>query len=932
LAPASWRIKRFATILIITVLLLPTVTLPSEAFITNSGFTVKTAPTNVATMLNETIIGPKDILVYKLIPGKNQVAVAGTGYVALVDLSKNPPIVLWAWSIIGRATSLITDNSKLPEWVVVGTDSGEVLAVNVKNPDFRVSYFTASRAPVERIGVGSVDGKTSLFVMDTEGYLYIYKLPQPGWMEIGPLSLDAPYGSIPGYTIGNASFREVYHNDATWSLDAERIAASIKTIDPGKLANVVSYVYLRFDNGSSIPAIPYGPKPTGNNSNVTIQATLYYATIYYPYNSIAKLEKAANATINITSVLPAKQAVAVFYLVEWRNKITQELVNSTCYAGMTGYFEPRPGQTYIAGKIYAVKKGGSLDDCIHSLGLKVMGNQTYSPVLAVRASTLPKKSPQFGSTGDAWIIPYPYPQNLRPPSEAMQWKYFAFDHQPAGWPAKANGMIVAGVDRYLYIYIVDSNLYPQEIGTSNRFLEIVDLGSPMTSIAVAPDGSSIFVGNTKGRLLWLKWDKDSMKYVSWAALQVGVTPVTSVSYLREGYVLATTAQGIIQLAKVTSNELVPMWRGPYGYSGIETGISQLTAQGISTNLIVAGSSVGHHATFYLLTGTPDIVRVAVNVKITRVSAEGGQVTLPTGTRLEVYSPAKKLVASLESDNGTFKIFLPSGNYIFRVYVPGLGYVTKTAKIAFPEYKATINLRIRTVTVSVYIPQPEKNETYPKNVKPGPVEGALVKAIPLKINPQVGYNMTVLNVSAVTGKDGVAILNLWDGVSYKLIVKAPGLKNYTTIIPDFGLVSLKVPLKPVVQKKKQKQVVQYYQVTIIVVNDKAKPLSRAVVDVRDSKGNIVFSGLTGPDGKVIARLLQGSYTVEARADGYKPSSMPLSVPGTSQVSLTLQPTTATKVKRMLPYILLLVGLIVIVAAFYAVRSKIASWISKEEEYF
>ena len=209
MAPASWRIRRFGTILIIAVLLLPAVTLPSEAFITNSGFTVKTFPTNVATMLNETIIGPKDILVYRLIPGKNQVAVAGTGYVALVDLSKNPPIVLWAWSIIGRATSLITDNSKLPEWVVVGTDSGEVLAVNVKNPDFRVSYFTASRAPVERIGVGSVDGKTSLFVMDSEGYLYIYKLPQPGWMEIGPLSLDAPYGSIPGYTIGNASFREV---------------------------------------------------------------------------------------------------------------------------------------------------------------------------------------------------------------------------------------------------------------------------------------------------------------------------------------------------------------------------------------------------------------------------------------------------------------------------------------------------------------------------------------------------------------------------------------------------------------------------------------------------------------------------------------------------------------------------------------------------
>ncbi len=906
----------------------------SHALITDSGFTVSTNLTNVATMANETIHGPKDILAFKLLPARSQVVVAGTGYISLIDLTKSPPDVVWAWDIVGRATSLVTDNSKTPEWIVVGTDSGEVLAVNAKNPDFRVSYFTSSRAPVSRIGIGSVGGKTSLFVLDSEGYLYIYKLPEPGWMEIGPRSLDAPYGSIPGYTIGNASMMMVYHNDSSWSIVSERLAATVKHVDNSNLVSATAYAYLRFSNGTAIPATPI-PITLNNKTNTTIQAKLYYGTIYYPYNIIMDLKTAKNATINVTGLLPSKQALAIFYIVEIRDAKTDELLNSTCYAGISGYFEPNPGENYIIGKIYATQLGSTLDDCLSSLNLKFNNNIDFSPVLAVRPRSLPTEHPVLKSTGDAWIIPYPYPVYLSPLETSSQWLYFSFDNQPVGWPAKATGMVLAGVDRYLYIYLVDSNLYPQPIKTANVFVEAVDLGSNPTSIAVTPDGSSIFVGNSMGRVLWLKWNPSMQKYVSWAALQIGPYPITSISYLKEGYILATASNGIIQLAKITDNELVPMWRGPYGYSGIETGIQGITAQGISTSLIVATGMTRHHASFYLLkVPNPDIVRVLIQVVIEQVGAGGKtQVTIPTGTVIEVYSSAtKKLIATIQSTNSTFKVFIPSGKYIFRIYVPGLGYITKTATVNFPEYKDTIKLMFRRVTVTVYIPQPGKNETYPENVKPGPVEGAMVKAIPLKISPEIGYNMTALNVSSITGKDGVAVLDLWEGVSYKLIVKAPGLTNYTTTIPSFGPVSLSVPLKPQVQKKKPEKVVKYYTLSMIVVNDEAKPLSRALVQIYDKKGVLVFSGMTGPDGKVTARLLEGSYTVKANANGYLSSELPVSIPGASQVSLTLQPTTSTKVKRMLPYILILIGIIAIVGVFYAVRARIAKWISREEEYF
>lgn len=924
-------------LLIIMLMLVPQVPVTvTKGFVTDSGFQIEENSTLVSVMKKYSIIGPKDLTVMKLVPGQSKLILAGTGYVSLVDLTTTPPDIVWADSIIGKATALAVDDSYSPEWYVVGTDAGEILAINAKNPDFRKSYFTAGRSEITRIGVGTVNGESTLFVLDNEGYLYIYKLPESGWFEIGDNPQNGPVGSLANFNIHDASMPVTFRDTGFWYYDPSMIAAIVNTMGEGAYGGVVLYPYYKTSDNQLKPAVPQQPTELQGNENMTIEAHLYYGVIYYPYNFISELKEVINATIIDNNLYPVKQSLFVAYVVTVKDKITGETVNSTCYSTVTGAYDVKPGQSLDLGRVILENHGETLSDCLSYHNIEKLEGVTFDQLLAAKGSTLPSTTPNYGVNGDIWMTLLWRPGDLPSIQNSYIFKYFQYESRPASWPVSATGLLAMGVTRYVYIYLVDSQLYPQEISTPYKYVEVVDVGGAVSTISSSPNGTSLFIGTITGKVLWLEWNSTLKRYVAKASLQVDSRDVTSISYLTGGYLLITTASGRIQLAELADNEMVPLWRGPYGYNGIETGLSNLVGEAYSANLIATTALQSSKSVFYVIKlDNLDIIRVLLTSNILYVSKEGSKVQpLPDGSKLEVYSATTgDLVAVVPANYSNFSFYLEKGSYIFNFYVPGLGYISKQVTVEFPEYKEQINFALREITVRVRVPLPAENETYPENVNPGPIENAIVSLVPVKVEPGLGMNVTPYAITGVTDKDGKVFFYVWDGVSYNLTVKAVGFGNFTSILPSWGPQVIDVQLKPAVKKKEEeKKLLQYYTVTINVVNDQAQPLKNAIVNIYDANNNLVYSSVTLSDGTITARLLEGTYRVEAKASGYLDNSVPLKVPLTGELTLALEPTNVTRAKRMLLYILILLGIVAIAAVFYAIRDRIARWLSEEEEYF
>jgi len=914
---------------------------PASAFVTDSGFKLVETPTLFASMRNYTILGPEDLSAFALVPGPRGVLVGGNGYFGLVDFALGEPGVSWAWSMIGRVVAVAFDDSWSPSWYAASTHLGETLVVDARNPDFRKSYFTTGRAAVRSVDLGVAGASASLAVVDSEGYLYVYRVPEPYWFEIGSWPRDGPLGRLSGYTVYTAAFARVMDGLGNVTSDATRLSVILSEAPESR---VVAYAYYRVD-GEVEPVVVYRDvrvNVTVNETNVTVlrSAMLYYGVVLADYNILLGVEESGNATINVT-VPPTKLRLFAAYLIVDRSPETGEVLNSTCYANLTEVLEPAPGEALVAGRVVlGPVEAGSLEECIAAYGVTVNPDDAYRldfrPVMVVDASRLPKPSISFGPGGDAWLVYYPVPEALSPLTSASMWRVYVLPEPLEGWPRGAEAVAVAVVGRYVYVYVVDDMLVPVATGSDLAYLEVFDLGSTTTAAALSWDGSSIFLGTSQGKLFWLEWSPEHSRYVAKASMQVGAAEVTGVSYVGGGYVLVSTADGLLQLVRAEGGEWYPVWRGPYGYDGVATNVRGLRAEAYTLDMVVAGPAlVGAPTLFVLSLAETDIVRATVKVQVKKVALDGRvTVEAPQGGTLEVYDPNGDLVAvsTLEAGSDTFTVYLEPGRYKFVLRVPGLGQVEAEADVTFPEYKGLISAAYREVLVTALVPPPEEGQRYPASVAPGPLPGALIAAVPSQVDPNLGFKISPKPVYAVTGADGTAILVLWEGVSYNVQVSKPGFENYTTTIPPYGPVRVQAELKPLVVEEEQ-PTVRYYDVRIRVVNDRGEPLSLARVEVYHAANNTMIASLfTDENGVVLVRLREGSYIVKAYADGYTGKEAALSVPQATEITLSLDPTTATKIKRMIPYIALGAGAIALVGALYALRERIARRLVEEEEYF
>jgi hypothetical protein len=100
------------------------------------------------------------------------------------------------YTIGGKPTAISSDGD-YGSYIAVGDEKGEVLVYRI--PDRKVSYIQASRYSIKSvtIGVGGT-GDPYLAVLDSGGYLYMYRATRGGWAEIGPKRSTALYNYTGG--------------------------------------------------------------------------------------------------------------------------------------------------------------------------------------------------------------------------------------------------------------------------------------------------------------------------------------------------------------------------------------------------------------------------------------------------------------------------------------------------------------------------------------------------------------------------------------------------------------------------------------------------------------------------------------------------------------------------------------------------------------
>ncbi|HID41678.1 MAG TPA: hypothetical protein EYP33_05950 [Pyrodictium sp.] len=192
----GWLSRQFAALVLLATIL---VVLPGSGAAAQHWFEpipLQPQLTRIYGMLGYVMPGEEGITAAAYVNGKGTLVVAGQGYVAGVDLESMS--IVWRQSLIGTATTSSV-YSPTADWVVVGSDSGEIVAINLDDPAVRADFYTAGREAVVSVYSMEFDGGLSIVAQDSLGALYLYALGEPGWLEF---ATEASNGAYKSYIVG----------------------------------------------------------------------------------------------------------------------------------------------------------------------------------------------------------------------------------------------------------------------------------------------------------------------------------------------------------------------------------------------------------------------------------------------------------------------------------------------------------------------------------------------------------------------------------------------------------------------------------------------------------------------------------------------------------------------------------------------------------
>ncbi len=741
---------------------------------------------------------PPELTYKAFIPLRETVIVASEGYVAEFDLKSLK--VKWAQAVIGNVTSLAVDSTP-PSYIAVGTGLGEAFTISYRNPGFKGSFYTATRAPVIDVYVVSLPDGFKLAVLDSMGFLYVTRVVRGplggGWFEAGPVPHSGALTGVYGFKV--VSLHPLLHTfDWTRSVFlGGRLAALVDIVLPVKvdahsfLGGVSVNAYIR-EAGRLEPAI------TGVfnlSRDLALEGRVYYAIAAGKYmvplpgraSSLdPRIYEASNYTITVWGLPPDSYTFIAFYESRLVNKTGGFTVSSKCYGGVKSV-RVEPGRIIDGGVITLELKAESIEACMGAVevgGVKI--TELYRPglmqaVLLLNASRLPES---FDYARDGKVALLPVPEEVRVKGVNTLAGHTAAlllkpgMGTPAGWAELGvDSIFVLGVGEWLLVYYLTRGFEIADIGYMQP--QSIYLGSPVTSLEASPDASRIYVGLSSGQIVKLEWlrarpwhapeEPLRNRYYLDSALSIGSSPVNSIVEVEGGRkVIVTTLSGKVQAVStgVLGYEWTPLLRGPPGYEGLDTGLPGLIIGSRFEEPMVA-LSPGTRDIYVFRLGIEKLQPLILNVAQVNFREDGTwYLSKPTyNVEVQAYE-GSTLLASDRVEDGRATLFLPRGLYTIRVEVQGLGSASTniSLKPGFDE-KIVLFIGAPGAPLRVEVLEPGVNvSVYTPLIRP-PAVRAVVKLVDVDGNPVetpvyiLISSLTLKHVASTVARGGQAVLEL-----------------------------------------------------------------------------------------------------------------------------------------------------------------------------
>ncbi len=807
---------------------------------------------------------------------------SGPGYVVALDLASMQ--ALWTRSLIGDGIVMSGDSFPSPQKIVVGSTSGEVIIVDPRASTNIIEYFTSSGLEVTDVALGQSGNSLVAAALDSEGNLYLFRVPQKYWAVIGPNVGDEALSGISGARI--SWFRPVVEL-AGWSsyiVNSSKLLVNPTEYPEGIFANLtLSFYYNR--SGFLQPAVP----GTEEDDIYRTVKTLVYALVLPRANAayfLDTVEEANTSSFFLAGIHASSYVVHAFFEVKVIDRFTGNIVDEACYyANKTLSLSPGSESEAL---LVLQPLAGNLEECYSITGIdpRTINRASLDTLFLVDTSGVPE-SLDLGSSVVLVQVPFPVEPDIGvagidDPPLALLLKPSS---TPTGWPRDATYMLVIGVGRALLVYLLDSSFnildFPEK--TEYGVLEAIILESNPTSVAVAPDASRVYVGTSNGRLVELTWVYDrgsgTARYIASRSLQVSTADVSSLSLLPGGsLLLATAADGSIQLVDLDSWR--PLWRGIKDFPSIQLNLASLEIAFADSSKAIYFSGEGFMIVFYHNLRT--YVPLEVNVEPIVKSLEGDtyKIETPEGSKALIIGPEGD--ARAQAIIGQEVLFVPEGAHRLLVELPGLGSAEyPSVTVSFPSTTYTASIMLRELEVYAFTPLESDVESgkYANMLLAGPRPGANVSLTPAGQSQALPYSASPLPISSITGDNGTARFVAWDGVAYDVSVRLLHFKKGEASIDYFDSARVEVELQPVV-----------YTTTISVVDSEAA----AAGIVYYVKGSILTITLldngrsvnvTLPEGLITLKLPWGLFLLRVSSENYEDSSLTVFID--RQVDITIE---------------------------------------------
>ena len=798
--------------------------------------------------------------------------IAGSGYLAALNVTAHE--VLWIQSLEGKATLAVVDSTANASAVAVATDAGEVVVVSALTGDVLATYYVGQDSPIDSIELLRSPDGLKLAVHTADGYLRIYRVGSPYWVEIGPSPGQEPLRSLGGIDVTGAY--AVLNITEWWKeTSSSMILLRYTLVDPTLKPTLILNVY--YSNGSTtLPAYNFQGLDLGNNR--TLYADLRVWPLVRPYGSVEPWEPVpltGNATVNTTNLYPGYYRIVAAYNYTVINSTNGQVIESHCYYGTLdislGLAEAKVTNITLEETVLCPQNSDFTPQPIETY---LILNTTGLPENFTLESLKPLLSPKPPGT----ITP------------SIVGAYLAQEPPPGWTDYNATALLVevynTNNNSDLRLVYLASNLTPVVVNVSAS--EYMLFEAPISSVSLTPALDRIYIGTSAGTLYLARWLPGEGRYVASNSIEAtGDEPIVSIQPTPWNVTIAVGSSGAAQA--VSEEDWQPIWRGGPGYPNL-----QLPLEGSTPLQVFAGPAIPLTIVPFLEQGTapwllsaqsglwstPPLSRVQVNLTVLLHKLDGTvEAESPgSGSYVAVYANGT-LIAAAPAEDGLAALYLAPGNYTLLINATAWGAAEANLTVNTTDVTFQALLEFREVEIEVYTP-PGPEPGY--QLVAGPVANAALTA-----QPQDGGGSSTIRpiagpVNASTDASGAALMILWSQLNYTLTAEKEDYLVSTTQILAGGPQNITIPLYP-----------QLYPTEIAALD--ADAASAGVNYTTPDTVLVISNGqrqltLQAPNGSIEVQLPAGTFLVQAQAPGYFSASLEASIPLNASIIIYLHPRT------------------------------------------